>query len=579
MKLNLHFLIIVGFLSISYISLAQGKIIQRPDYESSSTTNFQIDKLELKNTETILHCDIYSNNWMLLSSKIYLKGKSGKLYKLLRSEGFELDKQVTMPQSGNISFKLHMEPLDKTEKSFDYIEGENENMDKITNIKTYKAKPANAPIRCLLKGQVTNRPQCSRIILSRLGEDVRISAISIPIRNGKFEYELNCKDMEAYQLVFGDEYQSGGYRAVSFFAEPGIVSFNLFSMEAYDKNTVNGPKSITLSNDEIKPLYQENKVTGGLLNSEYARYNLSIKSLFNVDTLARKENQLEKENKYYSQTVIELDKLLETTKDEKVSDSLIILKNNYINNSSGIGYSPETNALFKQGEIISRKREEWEMNYIRKQHSIVSYSLLMQKLDFALSWYDSYKEFKVPERQEKMKNQILECIDLFNTIYAKKYPNHPYTREMGIKVTSFSTIKVGGSYKDFTAPDFAGKQVKLSEQINGKVALIDLWASWCGPCRKRAKSIIPVYEVYKDKGFTVVGVARENALSNGVKAAEKDKYPWINLIELKDAGKIWSKYGIDNAGGSTFLVDKNGIILAINPTDDEVRVILEKLLN
>ena len=140
------------------------------------------------------------------------------------------------------------------------------------------------------------------------------------------------------------------------------------------------------------------------------------------------------------------------------------------------------------------------------------------------------------------------------------------------------SLKVGGLYIDFTAPDFNGKPVKLSEQIKGKVALIDLWASWCAPCRRISKTMIPVYEAYKDKGFTIVGIARENELAIGMAAAKKDKYPWLNLIELKDKGRIWEKYNIQLVAGGTFLVDKKGIILAINPTDEEVKTILDKLL-
>jgi thiol-disulfide isomerase/thioredoxin len=145
-------------------------------------------------------------------------------------------------------------------------------------------------------------------------------------------------------------------------------------------------------------------------------------------------------------------------------------------------------------------------------------------------------------------------------------------------ILSYSSVKVGGSYIDFTAPDFEGNPVKLSEQIEGKVALIDFWTSWCGPCRRNSISMIPVYEEYKNKGFTVVGVARERELSLAIKAVEKDGYPWLNLIELGDAGKIWEKYGIGNSGGSTFLVDKDGKIIAIRPTAQEVKAILDELL-
>ena len=110
------------------------------------------------------------------------------------------------------------------------------------------------------------------------------------------------------------------------------------------------------------------------------------------------------------------------------------------------------------------------------------------------------------------------------------------------RIIASMNVKVGGSYIDFTAPDLEGNMVKLSDQIKGKVALIDLWASWCGPCRRLSSSMIPVYETFKDKGFTVVGIARENNNTDAMKKAiEQDKYPWLNLVELNDKGNIWEE--------------------------------------
>jgi peroxiredoxin len=167
--------------------------------------------------------------------------------------------------------------------------------------------------------------------------------------------------------------------------------------------------------------------------------------------------------------------------------------------------------------------------------------------------------------------------DIYKNIYKNKYPDHPYTDKMEMYISGISLI-VGGKYIDFTAPDADGKDFKLSEQIAGKIALIDLWASWCGGCRLTSKSMIPVYEKYKDKGFTIVGIAREKSVIDMVRAAERDGYPWLNLVELNDRGKIWQRYGVGNAGGSTFLVDQTGTILAVHPTAEEVMAILESSL-
>lgn len=531
---------IIGLLLFSTTITAQIRTIEYPEYESCNTGSLEINKVEMKDSETVLYCDGFGkpNNWIYLTSKSYLKGKSGKIYKFIRSDGFEMDKQVFMPASGTVSFKLYMEPLDMKETSFDFIEGENSDQFRILGIKTFKIK-STAPIHCLIKGEVIDRPQSSRLILIKSGGDARVSAMYIPIKNGKFEYELNCQNLEAYKLIFNDERRNSIWQPITFFAEPGIVSFKLFPMDIFFKNVIEG----------------------GKLNEEYTQYLANMDSLFQFSARNKQENSLKSNNKYYSEVAMNLKKQIEATKDKKVIDSLKTLASKLYD--SGDIYTPEAQHLEKQSQEMSLKCKDWELKYIQKNNSLVGYYLLIDRMEVALGYF---------------KEDIPECIELYHSIYAKKYPKHPYTEQMKNKVESFSSIKVGGRYIDFVAPDFTGQPVRLSEQIKGKVALIDLWASWCGPCRKSAQSMIPVYEAYKDKGFTIVGVARESELTSGVNAAKKDQYPWLNLIELKDKEKIWEKYGVGNGGGGTFLVDKNGIILAMSPTDEEVKVILDKLL-
>lgn len=62
----------------------------------------------------------------------------------------------------------------------------------------------------------------------------------------------------------------------------------------------------------------------------------------------------------------------------------------------------------------------------------------------------------------------------------------------------------------FLAPDFelkasGGETVKLSD-LRGQAVLVNLWATWCPPCRIEMQSIEKVYREYKEQGFTVLGV-------------------------------------------------------------------------
>ena len=120
--------------------------------------------------------------------------------------------------------------------------------------------------------------------------------------------------------------------------------------------------------------------------------------------------------------------------------------------------------------------------------------------------------------------------------------------------------------------------MKVSSLYKGKVAIIDLWASWCGPCRQHSRDLIPLYEKYKDKGFTVAGIAREDEVSHMTNAAKKDGYPWQNLVDLKDELNVWQKNGLSFAGGGMYLIDRDGTILSTSTEVDELEPLIRKAL-
>ena len=65
---------------------------------------------------------------------------------------------------------------------------------------------------------------------------------------------------------------------------------------------------------------------------------------------------------------------------------------------------------------------------------------------------------------------------------------------------------IGKVAMDFTQDDTSGVPVSLSS-LRGKYVLVDFWASWCGPCRAENPNVVKVFNQYKEKGFTVLGVS------------------------------------------------------------------------
>jgi len=142
-----------------------------------------------------------------------------------------------------------------------------------------------------------------------------------------------------------------------------------------------------------------------------------------------------------------------------------------------------------------------------------------------------------------------------------------------------NALKVGNVYPNYVTNDLKGQTHHISDLIRGKIAIIDLWASWCGPCRIHSKQLIPVYEKFKNHGFTVIAIAREKGNTENMESAvKKDGYPWQQYIELNDKNQIWNRHGIGLSGGGIFLVDSDNRLLAINPDIEEVEKILEERL-
>ncbi|MDR1555587.1 MAG: AhpC/TSA family protein [Tannerellaceae bacterium] len=140
-------------------------------------------------------------------------------------------------------------------------------------------------------------------------------------------------------------------------------------------------------------------------------------------------------------------------------------------------------------------------------------------------------------------------------------------------------VAVGNKFTDFELADPQGKPHKLSEYVgNGKVALIDFWASWCPPCRRSMPFLREVYEQYKDKGFEIVGVSLDRTGEAWIKGIEDLQITWPQISDLqywKNAGA--ALYGV-NSIPHTVLVDKEGVIVAKNLHGEALNAKLTELL-
>jgi len=110
-------------------------------------------------------------------------------------------------------------------------------------------------------------------------------------------------------------------------------------------------------------------------------------------------------------------------------------------------------------------------------------------------------------------------------------------------------------------PDLTGRTRQISEW-QGKVVLVNFWATWCAPCREEIPMLVSLREEYVANGLEIVGIAVDS-VSNVSEYVSKYKISYPVLVA--DAGGIDLMRKLGNAAGAlpyTVVLDRRGVIVS-----------------
>lgn len=273
-------------------------------------------------------------------------------------------------------------------------------------------------------------------------------------------------------------------------------------------------------------------------------------------------------------------------------DDVIRISSRGPENTMAMRYIAFRDSLFKAYEPLLRslaappsaaadtsREERQEAPSVKQKYEQINDEMGLKKAEWIASHVCFYSlsrimndlsSFAPPRTRERL-------TEVYYEKFARFMPSHPYHKSI-LHVAAALQLKPGRKYIDYLVPDERGRDVMLSSLYQGKLIYINLWASWCGSCRRHAKSLIPLYNKYKDRGFQIISFARESRKGAMEEAEERDGYPWKSQVELNDRHQIWLRNGLGDAGGGGYLIDNDGTILAVYPSADELEAILKRRL-
>ena len=127
-----------------------------------------------------------------------------------------------------------------------------------------------------------------------------------------------------------------------------------------------------------------------------------------------------------------------------------------------------------------------------------------------------------------------------------------------------------------------GTRTTLNEVIQGKVAYIDFWATWCAPCCREIPYFEKVWKQYKsDPRIVFVSISQDDNVSAWQAKVDKDQPGWPNYIFEKISGRQFlDRMGI-NAIPRFLIVGRDGRIIHVNaarPSDKDIKSVIDAAL-
>jgi thiol-disulfide isomerase/thioredoxin len=216
-----------------------------------------------------------------------------------------------------------------------------------------------------------------------------------------------------------------------------------------------------------------------------------------------------------------------------------------------------------------------------KEHSILQYQReLMAFADstsnfipamLALRWISPELDYeRVPEIMVRQCNKWIE-----------ELVDHPWLNQLCSQSNPDDLpVLVGDVFPNVKLPMITKDTVFINDLLGEKLTIIDLWASWCAPCRlENRNTLVPIWDEYHDQGLQIIAYGLESDEEVWRSAAEKDgANSWYQSSDLQGDDALFLQQIRIQTIPSNFILDDKGVILAKNVHGNELMDFVKEYL-
>lgn len=219
------------------------------------------------------------------------------------------------------------------------------------------------------------------------------------------------------------------------------------------------------------------------------------------------------------------------------------------------------NALRQQMMKASQERDTVTIATLQDTYGDIQEEAKEYEVEFVEGHSDSYISALVLEKMLMSKSQTPEEIKELLSSLSEDVKKTAVAQKIATQIEKLTKVSIGSPAPDFSAPTPEGDILALND-AKGKITIIDFWAAWCKPCRAENPHVVKLYEKYKDKGLSIIGVSLDRKKEDWEKAIAEDQLPWHHVSNLKFwQDPIAQLYNVQ-AIPATFILNAEGKIVA-----------------